>query len=368
MDRGEIPDHNGREMNRESEPSPASRRERELLAAAQRGEENAFELLVAPYRGELQAHCYRMLGSLHDAEDAMQEALLRAWRGIARFEGRSSLRSWLYTIATNASLRAIERRPKRVLPIDLGPPADPHGELVKPLVESAWVEPFPDDRLGSEDREASPEARYEERESVELAFTAALQHLPGLQRAALIMTDVLGFSPGEVAESLEQSPASIYSALQRARKATEERLPSESQQAAREELGEDRTREIVDRFMEAWEAADVDRIRSLLTDDAILAMPPWSEWFSGRDAVTEFLPRGPFRTRRWKMVPTRANGQPALAAYWIDEDGTLHAEGIVVLDLTPAGEISQITSFRTPELLPKFGLPVSMDQGDSPDL
>jgi RNA polymerase sigma-70 factor, ECF subfamily len=352
-------------MNRETEPAATSRRERELLAAAGRGDENAFELLVAPYRGELQAHCYRMLGSLHDAEDAMQEALLRAWRGIARFEGRSSLRSWLYTIATNASLRAIERRPKRVLPIDLGPPSDPHGELVKPLVETAWVEPFPDERLASE---VSPEASYEERESVELAFTAALQHLPGLQRAALILTDVLGFAPGEVAEALDQSPASIYSALQRARKATEERLPGESQQAAQGKLGEARTREIVDRFMEAWEAADVAGIRSLLTDDSVLAMPPWSEWFRGRDAVTEFLPRGPFRTRRWKMVPTKANGQPALAAYWIDEDGTLHAEGIVVLDLTPAGEISQITSFRTPELLPKFGLPVSMDQGDSPDL
>jgi RNA polymerase sigma-70 factor, ECF subfamily len=353
-------------MNRQSQPAATSRREGELLAAAGRGDENAFELLVAPYRGELQAHCYRMLGSLHDSEDAMQEALLRAWRGIARFEGRSSLRSWLYTIATNASLRAIERRPKRVLPIDLGPPSDPHGELTKPLIETAWVEPFPDERLASQ--EVSPEASYEERESVELAFTAALQHLPGLQRAALILTDVLGFSPGEVAEMLDATPASIYSALQRARKATEERLPERSQHETRNSLDAEEIRRTVDRFMEAWESADVEAIRSLLTEDCILAMPPWSEWFRGRDAVTEFLPRGPFRTRRWKMVPTRANGQPALAAYWIDEDGTLHAEGIVVLDLTPAGEISQITSFRSPDLLPKFGLPQAMDPEGSSDL
>src|ERR671931_1667792 len=205
--------------------------QRELLAAAKRGDEGAFERLVEPFRGELQAHAYRMVGSLHDAEDATQEAMLRAWRGIGRFEGRSSLRSWLYTITTNSSLRLIERRPKRVLPIDFGGPADPHEPTGKPLVESAWIEPYPDGRLADQGTETSPEARYQQRESVELAFTAALQHLPSLQRAALIMTDVLGFSPGEVAEELEQSPASIYSALQRARKAAEERLPALSQQA-----------------------------------------------------------------------------------------------------------------------------------------
>src|ERR687888_2060657 len=227
--------------------------ERQLLGAAKRGDESAFEHLVQPYRGELQAHAYRMVGSLHDAEDATQVAMLRAWRGIGRFEGRSSLRTWLYTITTNSSLRLIERRPKRVLPIEFGPPADPHEPTGKPLVESAWIEPFPDDRLAADPTETSPEARYEQRESVELAFTAALQHLPPLQRAALIMTDVLGFSPGEVAEALEQSPASIYSALQRARKATEERLPDTSQLEIREQLGEDQVKQAVDRFMAAWE-------------------------------------------------------------------------------------------------------------------
>jgi RNA polymerase sigma-70 factor (ECF subfamily) len=356
-------------MNSNAHPPTPAGSERDLLRAAQAGDEAAFERLVGPYRGELQAHAYRMLGSVHDAEDAMQEAMLRAWRGIARFEGRSSLRSWLYTIATNASLRLIERRPKRVLPIDHGPPADPHGEISRPLVESAWIEPFPDERLAAEETSASPEARYEQRESVELAFTAALQHLPPLQRGALILTDVLGFSPGEVAEAFDATPASIYSALQRARKETDGRVPARSQQETLKALGDDRISEVVDGFMEAWEAADVDRIRSMLTDDSLFAMPPWAEWFSGRDAVAEFLPRGPLRAdKRWKLVPTRASGQPAMGAYWADDDGPLRAEAIIVLTLSEEGGISEITSFRVPDLLPRFGLPQTMDSQDSPDL
>jgi RNA polymerase sigma-70 factor (ECF subfamily) len=344
-------------------------REQELLAAAQSGDEGAFASLIEPYRSELQVHAYRMLGSLHDAEDAMQETMLRAWRGIARFEGRSSLRSWLYTITTNSSLRLIERRPKRVLPIEYGPPADPHAEVGKPLVESVWVEPYPDERLPADDESISPEARYEQRESVELAFTAALQRLPGVQRAALILTDVLGFSPAEVAEALDATPASIYSALQRARKATADQSPNESQQKRLDQIGKDRVRQLVDSFMEAWESADVDRIRALLTDDCVLAMPPWAEWFNGRDAVVEFLPRGPFRSgRRWKLVPTQANGQPALASYWTDDDGALHGEGIVVLSFDAEGGISQITSFRDDNLFASFGLPRTMDSADSSDL
>jgi RNA polymerase sigma-70 factor (ECF subfamily) len=356
-------------MNRDPQPPSPSPRESELLAAAQRGDEGAFDHLIAPYHGELQAHSYRMLGSLHDAEDAMQETMLRAWRGIAGFEGRSSLRSWLYTIATNSSLRLIERRPKRVLPVDLGPPADPHDELGKPLVESTWIEPFPDERLSSDETETSPAARYEQRESVELAFTAALQRLPGLQRAALILTDVLGFSPAEVAEALDATPASIYSALQRARKATAEDLPSETQQKKLDEIGEDRVQMIIDRFMEAWEAADVEGIQSLLTEDCVLAMPPWSEWFSGREAIAEFLPRGPFQPgEQWRLAPTQANGQPALAAYWLDDEGGRHAESIMVLTLASDGRISEITPFRSPELFSRFGLPRAMDPEDSSDL
>jgi RNA polymerase sigma-70 factor (ECF subfamily) len=194
-----------------------STRERELLASAREGDEGAFARLLEPYRPELHAHCYRMLGSVHDAEDALQEALLRAWRGLGRFEGRSSLRSWLYTIATNTSLNAIAKRPKRVLPIDYGPPADPHGGPGEPIVESVWIEPYPDEALGLRDGYASPDARYEQREAVELAFVAALQHLPANQRAVLIMREVLGFSARESARILETSSAAVNSALQRAR-------------------------------------------------------------------------------------------------------------------------------------------------------
>src|SRR4249919_4347766 len=190
-----------------SAPTSSTARERELLEAARGGDEDAYGRLVEPYRGQLHAHCYRMLGSVHDAEDALQDSLLRAWRGLGRFEGRSSLRSWLYTIATNASLNVIARRPKRVLPIDYGPPADPGEGPGRPLVESAWIEPYPDDRLGLADGLAGPDARYELRESVELAFVAALQYLPPNQRAALILREVLDFSAREVADALQTSTA-----------------------------------------------------------------------------------------------------------------------------------------------------------------
>jgi RNA polymerase sigma-70 factor, ECF subfamily len=195
-----------------SPPTPPVR-ERELLDAARGGDERAYGRLVEMHRGELHAHCYRMLGSVHDAEDALQEALLRAWRGLGRFEGRSSTRSWLYKIATNTCLDTISRRPKRVLPIDYGPATDPHTGPGEPLVESVWVEPYPDETLGLEDGYASPEARYEQRESIELAFIAALQHLPPKQRAVLILREVLGYSAREVSESLETSVPSVNSAL-----------------------------------------------------------------------------------------------------------------------------------------------------------
>ena len=244
--------------------------EARLLEAARAGDEDAFARLVEPHRRALHAHCYRMLGSVTDAEDALQEALLNAWRGLAKFEGRSSLRSWLYTIATNACLRAIERRPKRVLPIDYAPAADPHDGLGEPLVESVWVEPYPDERLGLEDGLAGPEARYEQRESVELAFIAALQHLPARQRAVLILRDVLGFSARETAEALETTPPGVDSALQRAHKAVDERLPERSQQAMLGPLDDRGLREIVDRYVDAFERADVDALVEMLAADGAI--------------------------------------------------------------------------------------------------
>src|SRR5436190_5902359 len=204
-----------------SSPADASLRG-DVLAAARTGDERAFSRLVEPYRSELHAHCYRMLGSVYDAEDALQETLLRAWRGVARFEGRSSLRSWLYTIATNACLTQIERRPKRVLPIDYGPAADPHTPPGEPVVESVWVEPYPDEMLAAEGEFAAPEARYEDREGIELAFVAALQHLAANQRAVLILREVLGFSAKETAKMLDTTVPAVNSALQRARATVEQ--------------------------------------------------------------------------------------------------------------------------------------------------
>src|SRR3984893_10481854 len=231
-----------------------------VLERARAGDETAFSRLIEPHRRELHAHCYRMLGSVHDAEDALQDALLRVWRGLAKFEGRSSLRSWLYTIATNTCLDQIARRPKRVLPIDYGPATDPHVGPGEPLVESVWIEPYPDEIIGVEDGFAAPAARYERRESVELAFIAAVQHLPATQRAVLILREVLGFSAAEVAESLETSTASVNSALQRARRAVDERLPEQSQQAPLRALGDERLRDVVDSYMDAMQRGDVDAV------------------------------------------------------------------------------------------------------------
>jgi RNA polymerase sigma-70 factor, ECF subfamily len=303
-------------------PSAApTAQERGLLESARGGDEEAYRRLLEPYRGELHAHCYRMLGSVHDAEDALQEASLRAWRGLPRFEGRSSLRSWLYTIATNTCLNQIAKRPKRVLPVDYGQSADPHEGPGEPLVETVWVEPYPDEKLGLEDGLAGPDASYEQRESVELAFIAALQHLPANQRAVLILREVLGFSAREVAESLETTVASVNSALQRARKTVDERLPDQSQQATLRALGDDGLQEVVDRYVDAWQRGDVDGVVAMLTEDAAFTMPPLQTWFRGHDDIAVFLAGWPLSGDwRWRPLQVQANGQPALAFYSWDPD------------------------------------------------
>jgi RNA polymerase sigma-70 factor, ECF subfamily len=328
-----------------------------LLASARAGDESAFERLLAPYRAELHAHCYRMLGSVHDAEDALQEALLRAWRGLSRFEGRSSLRSWLYRIATNVCLRAIERRPRRILPVDYGPPGDPHNELAEPLIESVWVEPYPDEQLSLEDRFAAPEARYEQRESIELAFVAALQHLPARQRAVLILRDVLGFSAREVAETLRTTPTSVDSALQRAHRSVDERLPERSQQANLRSLGDERLTELVGVYVDAWERGDVEAVVALLAQDALIAMPPLPSWYRGRDAVGGFLARRVLAGERpRRLVPAHANGHVAFGQYiWDPKKEHFAPHGILVLTLQ-GEQIAELTAFLEPDTFASFGL------------
>jgi RNA polymerase sigma-70 factor, ECF subfamily len=324
----------------------AKGQESQLLDAARGGEEQAFTRLVAPHQGELHAHCYRMLGSVHDAEDALQEALLRAWRGLARFEGRSSLRSWLYTIATNTCLNAIERRPKRVLPIDYGPATDPHVPPGEPIVESVWLEPYPDEMLGLEDGFAAPEASYEQRESVELAFIAALQHLPATQRAVLILREVLGFSAKEVAQTLGTSVASVNSALQRARATVDERVPEQSQQATLRSLGEESVRDLVARYVDAWERCDVEAFAAMLSEDATFAMPPLASWYQGREGIATWATNAPMSGDwRWRTVSTRANGQLALGFYaWSEEDENYRPFALNVLTLR-GEQVSDVTAF-----------------------
>jgi RNA polymerase sigma-70 factor (ECF subfamily) len=334
--------------------SSSTVRERELFEAARRGDERAYRPLVEPHRGELHAHCYRMLGSVQDAEDALQEALVRAWRGLPRFERQSALRSWLYRIATNTCLDAIARRPMRVLPIDYGPSADPHDSPGEPLVESVWVEPYPDEMVGVEDGLAGPEARYEQRESLELAFIATLQHLPPNQRAALILREVLGFSAAEVAETLETSVASVNSALQRARRTVDERLPEQSQQATLRDLDDERLRELVEGYTNALQQGDVDALVGMLTEDAAWSMPPVTGWFRGHEAIAAFLTDYPLR-ERWRHVPTRANGQLAAGCYmWNEETRRYDAAVLDVLTLRGA-QIEAVTGFLAPWVTRRFG-------------
>jgi RNA polymerase sigma-70 factor (ECF subfamily) len=322
--------------------------EPELLAAALAGDESAYAGLVEPQRAGLRAHCYRMLGSVQDAEDAVQETLLRAWQSLLSFEGRSSLRTWLYTIATNVCLRAIERRPARVLPVDYGPPGDPHELLGEPLVESTWIEPYPEEPA-LEEGPAGPEARYEQRESIELAFIAALQNLPARQRAVLILRDVLGFSGAEVAAALETSPASVYSALQRAHRTVDQRLPPRSQQATLGSLGDARQREIVDRYVQAWERHDVDAIVAMLTEGATIAMPPTATWYGGRGPIASFLGARPLDgSLRWQLTAARANGQlAARAQLWDPAAGAFRPHHTAVLTLED-GLIGELNTFLEP--------------------
>ena len=307
---------------------------------------------AAPFRAELIAHCYRMLGSVHDAEDLVQETYLRGWRGYDAFEQRAALRTWLYRIATTACLRALENRARRVLPAGLGDASvDPDVSLDGGGGFHDWLEPIPDDLMLQ-----TPETAFTARQSVRLAVMTAMQELPARQRAVLILRDVVQFSSAEVAELLETTPAAVNSALQRARARLAEVAPSEESAAEPDDPGR---RELLDRYCAAFENADMAALTELLQTDVKLEMPPVPIWFTGRDAVTRFLAARAFTTAGdMVLIPTAANGQPAVAEYRRAADQVLRAHSIHVITVGATG-IAALTVFLDPALFPAFGLPPS---------
>jgi RNA polymerase sigma-70 factor, ECF subfamily len=325
-----------------------------------------FAQRADPFRRELLAHCYRMLGSVHDAEDLVQETMLRAWRSYPDFdEERASLRTWLHRIATNACLNALDSRARRPLPSDLSDPsalAEAPRHPVGRQPEIPWLQPFPDALLGdgpaaagaAAATAADPAAVVAGRDTIRLAFVAALQHLPARQRAVLILRDVLAWRAAEVAALLGITPTAVNSALQRARAQLERAAPAPEKAGTAPSA---RQRELADRYVAAFVHADVDTLTRLLADDVVLEMPPFPQWFRGRPSVSEFLAaRALASAGRWRAIPVGANGQPAMGAYRVDDDGRHHAHSIQVLQASTAG-ITWIAAFQSPELFPAFGLP-----------
>jgi RNA polymerase sigma-70 factor (TIGR02960 family) len=329
----------------------------ELMARARAGDGNAFRELTEPHHRELQVHCYRMLGSFQDAEDALQDTLLAAWQGIGGFEGRASLRTWLYRIATNRCLnarRSAARRPAKAWDVPRVVPPEPTR-----LGEVVWLEPFPDALLdGAIDVPLGPEARYEQTESLSLAFVTALQILPPRQLAVLVLRDVLGFHASEVAGMLDTTVESVTSALKRARAGLQRRRPQAADREPAPAPGSPAENAIVARFVDAYRSADLDALVALLTDDVFVSMPPIPFEYEGRDVVARFF-AGIFGAgRRFDLVPTRANGQPAFGAYLHAPTGVSHGTGLYVLAL--AGDrICAMTRFEN-TVLPWFGLPRSL--------
>jgi RNA polymerase sigma-70 factor (ECF subfamily) len=314
-----------------------------------------------------------MLGSLHDAEDALQETLLRAWRSLSGFEGRSSVRSWLYAIATNASLDVARQRSRRELPVGIGPAATGWAGLDPAPADPLWLEPYPDQWLAG-DTSSSPEARYEQRESVELAFVFALQYLPPLQRAVLLLREVAGFPTAEISRQLGTSAAAVNSALQRARATARDRLPDRSQQATLRQLGDERTRALVQRYADALERGDADTLISMLTEEATWSMPPAPTWFRGHDAIRDFLAGGPL-CERWRHRAAQVNGQLAVGCYLYAKASGRYIPWVIDVLTLEGDKITAVTAFLTAEaaeappsgsrvtgaeLFSRFGLPAEL--------
>jgi RNA polymerase sigma-70 factor (TIGR02960 family) len=331
----------------------------EALARARAGDGEAFRQLTGPYRRELQVHCYRMLGSFQDAEDAVQDTMLAAWQGLGGFEGRASLRTWLYRIATNRCLnarRSASRRPAKAWDIPGVEPPEPTR-----LGEVVWLEPFPDALLdGVIDMPLGPEARYAQSESISLAFVTALQVLPPRQLAVLILRDVLGFHAEEVADMLDATVDSVNSALKRARAGLQRRPGSMSSADVADSSAEEA---IAAKFASAWQSADLDALVALLTDDVFISMPPMPFEYEGRDLAARFLGNILEAGRRFDLVPTRANGQPAFGAYLRAATGISHGIGLYVLTVS-GDRISGLTRFEN-SVLPWFGLPSSLPSRES---
>ncbi|WP_212516594.1 sigma-70 family RNA polymerase sigma factor [Actinospica acidithermotolerans] len=322
-----------------------------LLHRAQTGDSRAFDELIAGYQSELRAHCYRMLGSIHDADDALQDAVFRAWKGLSGYRERGTVRAWLYSIATNTALDIATHRSRRELPAGFGPAADAGAELEPPSADIPWLEPYPDQWL------TSPDARFEQRESVELAFVIALQSLPPLQRAVLLLREVIGFTTAEIADQLNTSAASVNSALQRARASVRAHRPDEAtQRETLSALGEQRTRALAHRYVDAMERGDVDAIISMLTADATWSMPPVPTYFRGHEAIASFLSRYPL-TRQWRHLPARANGHLAVACYMYDPGRQAFLPHCIDVLTLRGDKISAVTAFLDADF-EKFGLPV----------
>ncbi len=327
-------------------------RERELAERARQGDENAFADLVEVHRRELTAHCYRMLGSFHDAEDAVQDAFLRAWRAMDGFAGRSSVRSWLYAIVTNTAVDIARRRARRDLSAAYAPAAARGTAPGDPLNGPVWLEPYPDQALA--ETEPSPEARYEQRESLELAFVVALQHLPPLQRAVLILREVAGFSAREIAGQLATSEPAVNSALQRARAGAQNRLPERSQQVTLRTLGDDRIRTLAGQYADAIEAGRTDILVQMLTADASWAMPPLRTWYYATAGITDFLENHVF-PERWRHATTRANGQLAVGCYTFDQDLGHFVPSVLDVLTLDGDQIARVDGFLTTEMLRRLG-------------
>src|SRR6266446_1946219 len=328
-------------------------------------------LLIEPYRGELLLHCYRLLGSLHDAEDAVQETMLRAWRHFDTFtfKGPGSLRTWLYTIATHTSLDTLKKRSPRTLPTAASPVSDPTRPVALRSAEALWLEPFPDSWLASAEEQAeNPEARYSRHESVSLAFLTALQLLPPRQRAILLLSDVLDWRAVEIAQLLEISVSAVNSALHRARVTLEKHYHCEQREMAQVHRADAATNMLLARYLQAWETDDVDGLVALLKEDATLSMPPVPSWYRGREAIRSILLAAPFGSgvqKRWRMLPTRANAQPAFVVYRADEATQSYrafALQVVTLDGSQRDlrQVASVTAFLDPELVTSFGFPLHL--------